>query len=149
MPLFLSEAQLSFLLLISSLTSTLQDFPNLSISSNRATRKAMGATRIFRKLPKVKPFQLSMVCSKPVPLQRCQLHTTSVCSTDGVYKALTEMRVKTPWIEALRKQREHGIDPTTKSDTPATPLDLDLRPKRMSDSYHRVVYNPNGQFCAY
>ena len=50
------------------------------------------------------------------------------------------MRVRTPWIEALRKKREEGIDPTKKSDTPETPPNRDLRPKKMSDSYHRVVY---------
>ena len=50
------------------------------------------------------------------------------------------MRVRTPWIEALRKKREEGIDPTKKSDTPTTPPDRDLKPKKMSDSFHRVVY---------
>jgi len=49
------------------------------------------------------------------------------------------MRVRTPWVEALRKQREEGIDPTKKSSTPATPSDRDLKPKKMSDSFHRVV----------
>lgn len=49
------------------------------------------------------------------------------------------MRVKTPWIEALRKQREEGVDPTKKSGTPATPSTRDLTPKKMSDSFHRVV----------
>ncbi|KAI4172234.1 MAG: hypothetical protein LQ343_003669 [Gyalolechia ehrenbergii] len=49
------------------------------------------------------------------------------------------MRVRTPWIEALRKKKEEGIDPTRKSSTPATPSDRDLTPKRMADSYHRVV----------
>ena len=67
------------------------------------------------------------------------LQTTAIRNTDGVYTALTEMRVKTPWIEALRKQQEDGIDPRRKSDKPATPPDRDLTPKKMSDSYHRVV----------
>lgn len=49
------------------------------------------------------------------------------------------MRVRTPWIEALRKKQEEGIDPTKKSSTPAAPPDRDLTPKRMADSYHRVV----------
>lgn len=68
-----------------------------------------------------------------------QLHTTSAYRTDGVYKDLTSMRVRTPWIEALRKQREEGIDPTKSSSNPATPPNRDLMPKKMSDSYHRVV----------
>ena len=49
------------------------------------------------------------------------------------------MRVRTPWIEALRKQREEGSDPTEISSTPATPPNRDLTPKKMSDSFHRVV----------
>ena len=49
------------------------------------------------------------------------------------------MRVRTPWVEALQKKREEGIDPTKKSNTPATPPDRDLKPKKMSDSFHRVV----------
>ncbi|KAI4125385.1 MAG: hypothetical protein LQ338_004278 [Usnochroma carphineum] len=49
------------------------------------------------------------------------------------------MRVRTPWIEALKKKQEEGIDPTKKSSTPATPSNRDLTPKRMADSYHRVV----------
>lgn len=68
-----------------------------------------------------------------------KLHATAIRNTDGVFNALTEMRVNTPWIEALRKQQQNGIDPRGKSDKPATPPDRDLTPKKMSDSYHRVV----------
>lgn len=60
-------------------------------------------------------------------------------STDGVFRALTENRVQTPWIEALRKQRQEGKDPTKKTDTPQTPANRDLSPRSMSDSYHSVV----------
>ena len=67
------------------------------------------------------------------------LHKTTVRHTDGVYTALTEMRVRTPWIEALRTQQKDGIDPRKKSAQPATPPARDLTPKKMSDSYHRVV----------
>ncbi|KAL8824263.1 MAG: hypothetical protein Q9191_005174 [Dirinaria sp. TL-2023a] len=49
------------------------------------------------------------------------------------------MRVKTPWIEALRRQKEEGVDPTKKSGTTASPSTRDLTPKKMSDSFHRVV----------
>ncbi|CAF9920883.1 MAG: hypothetical protein ALECFALPRED_001654 [Alectoria fallacina] len=49
------------------------------------------------------------------------------------------MRVRTPWVEALRKHREKGSDPTKTSSTPATPLDRHLTPKKMSESFHRVV----------
>ncbi|KAL8979995.1 MAG: hypothetical protein Q9205_004809 [Flavoplaca limonia] len=68
-----------------------------------------------------------------------QLHPSPTWQTDGVFKELTEMRVRTPWIEALRKKEEEGIDPTQRSNNPATPSNRDLTPKRMLDSYHRVV----------
>ncbi len=68
-----------------------------------------------------------------------RLHVTTRNGTDGVFKELTEMRVRTPWVEALRKKKEEGIDPTKSSNTSATPADRDLTPKRMADSYHRVV----------
>lgn len=68
-----------------------------------------------------------------------QLHVSTRLQTDGVFKELTEMRVRTPWIEALRKKDEEGIEPTEKSNIPATPSNRDLTPKRMADSYHRVV----------
>ena len=68
-----------------------------------------------------------------------RFHATPVCRTDGVYKDLTNMRVRTPWVEALRKHKEEGYDPTKTSTTPATPPDRDLTPKKMSDSFHRVV----------
>ena len=56
--------------------------------------------------------------------------------TDGVYKALTEMRVRTPWIEALRQSRESS---SPNSMSPPEPVKPDLTPKRMSDSYFRCV----------
>ena len=74
-----------------------------------------------------------------VPLRSRALrrfHATPICSTDGVYRELTNMRVATPWVEALRKQREEGPNPTK---TLNTPTDRDLKPKKMSDSFHRVV----------
>ena len=68
-----------------------------------------------------------------------RFHVTPVCSTDGVYKDLTNMRVRTPWVEALREHKEEFYDPTKTSSTPATPPDRALTPKKMSDSFHRVV----------
>jgi len=79
---------------------------------------------------------------------RAELHTTPACRTDGVYADLTNMRVKAPWIEALRKQREGGFDPTKKEDTPSVPTDRDLRPKKMADSFHRVVCTELYVWCS-
>ena len=59
--------------------------------------------------------------------------------TDGVYRALTEMRVKTPWIEALRKREQDGSDSQKAYKAPATPQDRDLSPKKMGDSHISIV----------
>ena len=55
--------------------------------------------------------------------------------TEGVYKALTEMRVQTPWIEAL-KSREMAANSAPNASEGVKP---DLTPKRMSDSFFRFV----------
>lgn len=55
--------------------------------------------------------------------------------TDGVFRELTSMRVRTPWVKALREQ-QGGKQPIER---PEVPKNRDLPPKRMSDSYHSVV----------
>jgi hypothetical protein len=78
-------------------------------------------------------------------LRRLQQHTRRSFSstirpqTDGVFRALTENRIQTPWIDALREKERGGHDPTKPSGKSETPNDRDLSPKRMSDSYHSVV----------
>ena len=67
------------------------------------------------------------------------IHHSAQCSTDGVYQELTAMRVKTPYIEALRKQQEDGEYTAKNSGESSKPPDRDLSPKKMSDSYHKVV----------
>ena len=47
-------------------------------------------------------------------------------------KGLTESRIKTPWIEALRKRQRDELEP------PKSPGPRDMTPKQMSDSYHQV-----------
>ena len=64
-----------------------------------------------------------------------QLSTTSPCSTDGVFRGLTDTRLPTPWIEAFRLQQEGQ----TMEFAEAHNNKRDLTPKKMSDSYHRVV----------
>lgn len=59
--------------------------------------------------------------------------------TDGVFRELTSMRVRTPWVEALHQQQQEGQQPGKPSGRPEVPKDRDLTPKRMSDSYHSVV----------
>jgi acyl-coenzyme A thioesterase 9 len=60
--------------------------------------------------------------------------------TDGVFRELTSMRVRTPWVEALRAQQQGGQQSGKSAGMPELPKDRDLPPKkRMSDSYHSVV----------
>ena len=49
------------------------------------------------------------------------------------------MRVKTPWIEALRKKQQENSDPTKPLAAPATSQDRGLSPKKMGDSYTSIV----------
>ncbi|MCJ1283846.1 hypothetical protein MMC26_003177 [Xylographa opegraphella] len=50
------------------------------------------------------------------------------------------MRVKTPYIEALKKQQEQGANTAEKSGRPSKSSNHELSPKKkMSDSYHKVV----------
>jgi hypothetical protein len=93
------------------------------------------ATRI----PKLRYFARATSERLVTGLSRRQFTACATRSTDGVFRALTENRVRTPWVEALRKQREDGTDPTKASGKPETPPDRDLSPRSMSDSYHSVV----------
>nr|POE85514.1 isoform 3 of acyl-coenzyme a thioesterase 9, mitochondrial [Quercus suber] len=63
--------------------------------------------------------------------------TTCNRKTDGVFRALTDQRVQTPWVEAFRKKQREGMPKP--SGQPETPKDRDLAPKKMTDSYHSVV----------
>jgi acyl-coenzyme A thioesterase 9 len=49
------------------------------------------------------------------------------------------MRVKKPWIEALRESQANSSDTSADSGKPAVSSNRKLEPKRMSDSYHSVV----------
>ena len=82
-------------------------------------------------------FQSSHLRS-PSPAHRF-FSSCQVRNTDGVYSALTEMRVKTPWVEALKSKREKGSEKAESSQISTESNGGDLSPKKMSDSYHRVV----------
>lgn len=93
-----------------------------------------------------KPMSLRLLQAALGPVHRQQLahswrtrrcfHATPIRSTDGVSEALTEMRVRTPWIEALRKSRKTGSQSAAVATDPVKP---DLTPKKMSDSYFKFV----------
>lgn len=80
-----------------------------------------------------------LICANACPSTRRQLGTTTARKTDGVYKALTAMRVRIPWIEALTKQREQEKWPAKQSSTPPESPNRNLLPKKMSESFHKVV----------
>ncbi|KAL2281337.1 hypothetical protein FJTKL_11747 [Diaporthe vaccinii] len=82
----------------------------------------------------------SGLCSMLTAHQTRRLATTAPRATDGVFRGLTDGRLPTPWIEAFRKQQ---ADKTTTA-REARPQERDLSPRKMSDSYHRVVL-PLGQ----
>ena len=69
------------------------------------------------------------------------LSSSARLQTDGVFRALTDNRVQTPWIEALRKKQREEHDGPRPSGKPKTPSDheRDLTPRPMADSYHSVV----------
>ena len=73
-----------------------------------------------------------------LPLYRF-FSSCQACKTDGVYSALTEMRVKIPWIEALNRKRGQTSHKAEKSSISAEANPRDLTAKRMSESYHKVV----------
>ncbi|KAI1298339.1 Thioesterase/thiol ester dehydrase-isomerase [Xylaria venustula] len=82
------------------------------------------------------PFSSSSILRTP----SCRLatrgfHGTSARLTDGVFSGLTDERPKMPWIEAFRQQQQGK---TTTSTAPK-PEERDMSPKKMSDSYHRIV----------
>lgn len=49
------------------------------------------------------------------------------------------MRVRTPWVEALRQQQAEGKQAAEPSGQPEVPKDRELKPKHMNDSYHSIV----------
>ncbi len=72
--------------------------------------------------------------SRTIPLRA--FHSSNHNLTDGVFKALTEMRVRKPWIEALREKKEAEQNPAA---VKQKPVQVDLTPKKMSDSYVSLV----------
>jgi acyl-coenzyme A thioesterase 9 len=89
----------------------------------------------LRFFARAKPSQSISGCA---PTRR-QFAASATRSTDGVFRALTENRVRTPWVEALKQKQQEGKDPTKASGVPETPSNRDLSPRSMSDSYHSVV----------
>lgn len=64
-----------------------------------------------------------------------RFHDTPARLTDGVFSGLTDGRHRLPWIEAFRRQQAGENVASSEND----PGERDMAPKKMSDSYHRVV----------
>ncbi|KKZ60261.1 hypothetical protein EMCG_05018 [[Emmonsia] crescens] len=72
-------------------------------------------------------------------LQRRQLHQTPANHT--FRPVWTERRVKMPWIEALKLEREQeqaGVEAGVEKGGSAPPK-VDLKPRKMGDSYYRTI----------
>ena len=106
------------------------------------SNQGMHRTTIFRILQSANARKL--ICANACPSTGRQLGTTTARKTDGVYKALTAMRVRIPWIEALTKQRAQENRQATQSIAPPESSSRDLLPKKMSDSFHKVVCTSMG-----
>ena len=65
--------------------------------------------------------------------------TKAPCMIDGVYSELTAMRTQIPFVEALKKKQAQEASDAGNSSTPSATTQPELRPKTMSESFHRVV----------
>lgn len=76
------------------------------------------------------------VCRQPQVNRRFSACTSRLSNSD--YDKLTAIRTSVPFIEAFRQakaEREGKVSPEGPKEAPK----IDMTPKRMSDSYHRVV----------
>jgi len=91
----------------------------------------MKMAKVLRRLP-----QLSFRALRPIQCTPSRCFSISAQrGTDGVYRELTAMRTRTPFIEAFRKQQENKLAKPISTDN----VERDLSPKSMSDSFHKVV----------
>jgi acyl-coenzyme A thioesterase 9 len=75
------------------------------------------------------------LANKLSAVQRRYLHGSLARQTDGVFRELSDERLPMPWIEAFRMQQKAGSTQAEDS----LPSQRDLSPRKMKDSYHRVV----------
>ena len=94
--------------------------------SKRAVRALLGPTRPDRLCASLRGISFGSVRT---------FYSTPSRQTDGVFRGLEDTRLPVPWIEAWRLQKE-GKNPVPTEDSHQK---RDLSPKKMSDSYHRVV----------
>ncbi|KAH7401579.1 HotDog domain-containing protein [Pyrenochaeta sp. MPI-SDFR-AT-0127] len=100
---------------------------------------ARPARRLVSQVLRCNCAQSSFPVVSATALASRDLHSSTRQQTDGVFRELTSMRVRTPWVEALRRQQSEGKGPTQPSGAPEVPKHRNLAPKHMNDSYHSVV----------
>lgn len=100
-------------------------------------RRTGSATGICRMNGSVQQFSVDPVVSQRT--SHSYFHTYVSRQTDGVFRELTSMRVRTPWIEALRQQQTESIGSAPPSGEPEMAGVRVNEPKHMDDSYHAVV----------
>ncbi|KAL1902387.1 hypothetical protein Sste5346_001367 [Sporothrix stenoceras] len=110
-------------------------------SPSTAAKRLLPALRTRTSRPSTQTIarpQLSQSSSSSSSLSRCRrcFTTSSPQRTDGVFRGLTDTRLPMPWIEAFRLQQEGQ---KVESSETKNNGERDLTPKKMTDSYHRVV----------
>ena len=65
---------------------------------------------------------------------------------EGVYKELKSMKHQKPWLQALR-ERDEALAATGNAlaQTPGGPAVVEVRPKRMKESYFEIVSSLFGE----
>ncbi|KAI1208648.1 Thioesterase/thiol ester dehydrase-isomerase [Annulohypoxylon truncatum] len=91
--------------------------------------------RLFASASRLEASETYTFLRRPHSFPKRCFHGTPSHLTDGVFRGLTDDRLPMPWIEAWRLQQEGK---NIASDE-ARSQERDLTPKKMSDSYHRVV----------
>ncbi|KAF1833359.1 Thioesterase/thiol ester dehydrase-isomerase [Decorospora gaudefroyi] len=127
-----SNPRRHFLLNPSPATSTLAHPHEMSFNTGNALRRVSQASRCNNCWHRVSVALAGSRASRAI-------HSSPSQSTDGVFRELTSMRVRTPWVEALRQQQAEQSHPAEPSGKPEVPKERDLRPRRMDDSYYSVV----------
>lgn len=115
------------------------NIPKSQASHKIITTSEISLLEIMGKIIKILP-RITQSTRNTVSIKRSATRSFSsatTCYTDGVYKELTAMRTRIPFIDAFRKQQQD------KTNTIPILAEIvakrDPSPKSMADSFHRVV----------
>lgn len=93
-------------------------------------RAARSVTRRCKPSPDLLPYVTARSFRTGTPLRR---------GTHGVFRGLSDERLPMPWIEAFKLKQEGQVPNFAESQQ----QERDMSPKKMKDSYHRVVSHLN------